>query len=109
MLSILYVDIFMYLKIAFLLVTKMTSQMPGIALIQYLTSEHICTLPFPDTWSAAAVRHFSAAPNAGTHHQAAQKRLVPFQNVQINWLMGCETTHGPMNMENFLHGLNLVL
>lgn len=30
MLSILYVDIIMYIKITFLLVTKMTSQMPGI-------------------------------------------------------------------------------
>lgn len=77
MLSVLHVDIFMYVKIAFLLVIKMTNQMPGITLIQYLISEHIYTLLFPDNWSAAAVRHFSAEPSAGTHHQAAQKSSVP--------------------------------
>lgn len=77
MLSVLYIDIFMYVKIAFLLVTKMTNQMPGIAPIQYLISEHIYTLLFPDNWSAAAVRHFSAVPSAGTHDQAAQKSSVP--------------------------------
>lgn len=57
MLSALYVDIFMYVKIAFLLVTKMTTQMPGICsdTVSDTVSEHIYTLPFPDNWSAATV------------------------------------------------------
>lgn len=107
MLSVLYVDIFMHVKIAFLLVTKMTSQMPGICsdTVSDTVSEHIHSLPFPDNWSVAAVKHFSAVLNARTHHQAAQRRLVHFQNVQINWLMCYKTTHGPMNREKFLNGL----
>lgn len=83
MLSVLYVDIFMYVKIAFLPVTKMTNQMPGICSDTVSDIRTHIHTPF-FCWSAAADRHFSAEPNAGTYHMAAQKRLVPFQTMQIS-------------------------
>lgn len=91
----------MYVKIAFLLVTKMTSQMPGICSDMVSGIRIHLHTHFPDNWSALAVTNFSAEPAADSHHRGAQKRVAAFQNVQKKWLTWAVRLHMAPRMGNF--------
>jgi len=85
MLSVLYVDIIMYVKIAFLLVTKTTSQMPGIC--SNTASDIRIYLHTPFSWYLECISSYSfqCRTSCRLTSSGCTEKGSYFQNVQTKW------------------------